>query len=199
MLKEIADYLNREIPGCQAEAFEAEVGTSYLKVSPEKILPVAQALKNDPYGFHVLEVISGVDYPEEIAVNYMLANFINKAELMVKVLVPKKGKDEEVEIDSVCSLWKAANFQERECYDMVGVRFRGHPDMRRILCPEDWEGFPLRKDYVVQKVYNGMEVNPAHKINSADHHFFKEMQQKYDAKSISFSWKEEGQEASGEA
>lgn len=94
-----------------------------------------------------------------------------------------------VKVESVCDVWKSADFQERETYDMLGVEFIGHPDMRRILCPEDWEGFPLRKDYVVQEVYQGMEVNPAHKINQGDFDFMAKA--KLDAqnpKLISGSW-----------
>lgn len=191
MLKEIADFLNQNVQGSNAVANAVEVGTGHVAVEATTILPVMEALYKEPFGMHVLQVISGVDFEDKIEVNYMLANYRNNSEVMIKVSVPKKGADQEVELDSVCSVWKAANFQERECFDMLGVRFNGHPDLRRILCPEDWTGFPLRKDYVVQEVYNGMEVNPAHKVNSGDHHFFKNAQEKYDAKSISFSWKGE--------
>jgi len=74
-------------------------------------------------------------------------------------------------VDSVVSVWPAANFQERECYDMFGVTFKNHPDHRRILCPDDWEGFPLRKDYNAPKYYNGMEVFPDSKMNLEDREF----------------------------
>jgi NADH-quinone oxidoreductase subunit C len=190
MLNEIAAFLNNEVPSANASAHEVEVGTGHVSVAPESIFPVCEKLKNsDQFEMNVLQVISGVDYTDRIEVNYMLASFTKNSEVMIKVALPKKGKDELVEIDSVVSLWSAANFQERETFDMLGVSFKGHPDLRRILCPEDWKGYPLRKDYVVEEVYNGMVVNPEHKTNSGDHFFFKEMQQKYDAKSISFSWK----------
>jgi NADH-quinone oxidoreductase subunit C len=74
-------------------------------------------------------------------------------------------------VDSIVKLFAAANFQEREVYDMFGIKFNNHPDMRRILCPDDWQGFPLRKDYVAQKTYNGMSVYPDGKMNMEDREF----------------------------
>ena len=71
----------------------------------------------------------------------------------------------------MCDVYSAANWQERECYDMLGVRFKNHPDHRRILCPDDWEGFPLRRDYEAAKSYRGMEIYPDDKMNFEDREF----------------------------
>ncbi len=200
MLKEIADFLNQKIPAAKAQAVEVEVGTGHVKIEASEWLSVAKLLKNtQPFDMNVLEVVSGVDFKDRIEVNYMLASFTQNTEAMIKISLPKTGALDLVEVDSVCALWKAANFQERECFDMLGVSFRGHPDLRRILCPEDWEGFPLRKDYQVQETYQGMTVNPIEKVNQRDHHFYKEIQAKYDVKQVSFSWKGDSEGGDDEA
>lgn len=195
MLKEIADYLNQNVEGCQAKAVdEVEVGDGHVWVKPEKIYEVCQALaEKEPFDFNVLQVISGVDFPEKekIEVNYMLASFTKNTEFILKTDVPRGDGGNLPKLRSVCDVWGSANFQERECYDMLGVEFEGHPDHRRILCPDDWEGHPLRKDYVVQEKYRDMVVNPPEKINNHDHHFYKELLTKYDQKSVSHSWKED--------
>ena len=88
--------------------------------------------------------------------------------LILKAALDREG---DLTVASVVSLWSSANFQERETYDMLGVTFDGHPDHRRILCPEDWEGFPLRKDYVPAETYKDMTINPVHKMNIGEREF----------------------------
>jgi len=193
MHNELVSYLNDKVSGCSATAHIAEVGDSSIFVSPESILNVCRELKNGTYNMNVLQVVTGTDYADRIEVTYVLASFIENTELLLKVKLPKANKDDVPSIDSVCELWKSANFLERETYDMVGVTFNNHPDHRRILCPEDWEGYPLRRDYEVQKTYQGMEVDPEHKINHADINFHKDLLEKaVDPKKVSFSWKTEG-------
>ena len=180
MHKEIADYLNSVVSGAEAKALEAEVGDSSVLVASEHILKVCQALKDsDEHQYNVLQTISGVDYPEGVGedktpvieVNYMIASFTKNTEIILKVRVPR-GDDENLpKVDSVCSVWKAADWQERECYDLVGVDFVNHPDHRRILNPYDWKGHPLRKDYKAQEVYQGMTVYPEDKQNIPEQDF----------------------------
>lgn len=192
MLNDIAVFLNGTVLGCEAVAHNPEVGDGHVAVKPSHLYECAKALKESPlYDMNVLQVVSGVDYEDRIEVNYMLASFTKNGEMILKVKLPKASSDAVPEVESLCSLWKSANFLERETYDMLGVNFLNHPDLRRILCPEDWEGFPLRKDYKVQKEWAGLEVNPAHKVNSADHTFYKEIIERMggDEKKVTYSWK----------
>ena len=117
-----------------------------LLVNPPAIYPVIEHLKNTGYRF--LASLHGIDYlPEEprLGVIYELLDMDRVDRLSVKVRVPI----EEPEVDSICDLHSGAEFQEREAYDMFGVIFRGHPDLRRILMPEDYEGFPQRRDFPI--------------------------------------------------
>jgi NADH-quinone oxidoreductase subunit C len=113
----------------------------------------------------------------------VLCNFESGDEMLLKTSLAK-GDDamSVIEIDSVCSVWDAADFQERECYDMMGISFKNHPDMRRILCPDDWEGFPLRKDYVAQEQWHGMTVYPEAKSNKVQREFSAKLKEEEKAK-----------------
>lgn len=191
MHSELSQLINSNVSGASATHEARECGDDVIFVSKDHILPVCQFLKTaQGYEFNVLQVITGADYEDRLEVSYILASFLNNLELILKVKLPKESKDAVPEIESVTSVWKAANFQERECYDMVGVRFLNHPDHRRLLCPDDWEGWPLRKDYEVAETYNGMEINPAHKINTADIYFGEKLKSSAeDPKKFSYSWK----------
>lgn len=174
MHNELATLINGAVSGanaCVINPPEDGAGDSSILVDASKIFEVCEFLKsNDQYPFPVLQVISGVDYTQYLEVCYILASFNlkNSYQVIIKTRVTDR---ENAQLQSVVPVWAAANFQERECYDMIGVSFKDHPDHRRILCPDDWEGFPLRKDYEVQKVYRGMEVNPEGKMNFEDREF----------------------------
>ncbi|MAE59330.1 MAG: hypothetical protein CME69_10635 [Halobacteriovorax sp.] len=191
MSNEIVDFLNKEVPTSNAKLLEVEAGDVPVVVEASSIKDVCFALRDSSdFKFEVLQVISGVDYEDRIEVNYMLASFTKNNEVIVKVNLPKENKDSIPEIESVCDVWKSANFLERETYDMNGVKFLNHPDFRRILCPDDWEGHPLRKDYVVQEKYLDMVVNPEHKINQGDFDFMTKAKLESDEpKKITGSWK----------
>jgi NADH-quinone oxidoreductase subunit C len=116
-------------------------------VSPDRLIEVMTALK--AAGFDYLADVAGIDYlnyPEatdRYGVVYALANTETAERVFVKVLV----NDPDPELPSVFSLWKGADWMEREVFDMFGVRFAGHPDLRRILMPPEFTSYPLRKDY----------------------------------------------------
>ncbi len=171
MLNKIVEDLNGTIAGCDAVVNEVEAGDPSISVKAEFIESVCKRLR-DHHAFHALQVISAVDYSDHFELVYVLGNFEQGDELLLKTAIERpEDKDAEVTIDSVTSVWDAANFQERECYDMMGIRFNNHPDMRRILCPDDWEGFPLRKDYVAAEQWHGMTIYPEAKSNKEDREF----------------------------
>lgn len=121
---------------------------------------MAEFLRNDPeLAFDWLACLSGVDYPEQkqLCAVYELRSTRHEHWFAVKVFV---DRDRPV-IPSVSDLWPAAEWHEREAYDLLGIRFEGHPDLRRILLPEDWEGHPLRKDYVYPQFYHGIPLEGA--------------------------------------
>ncbi len=119
-------------------------------VKREGILEVCEFLKGDPEcQFDFLTEVIGVHYPKReekpLEVVYHLYSTTKKHRVRLKVLL---AEDEEVE--SVFPVWRSATWYEREAYDMVGIRFANHPDLKRILLPDDWKGHPLRKDYPLQ-------------------------------------------------
>ena len=181
----------------------ATVGDSSITVEAGSIFEVCKALKNE--GYNVCQCITATDYPNRIELTYVLADFTKNLELLVKANLGRgDGTGNNIEtlpkINSVVSLWNGANFLERECYDMMGINFVGHPDLRRILTPDDWEGYPLRKDYVVQEKYLDMVVNPPEKINTADHMFGKNLKIEIgDPKKVSASWKSNDSDEAEEA
>jgi len=107
--------------------------------------------------FNYLACLSGMDYPEEEKLG-IVCNFECIGKYTHKIAVKVKCARDGGSIPSVSCVWHTANWHEREAYDMYGMVFEDHPDLRRILCPEDWTGFPLRKDYKVQETYHGIKV-----------------------------------------
>jgi len=173
MLNQIAILINKNIPGANAVAYvPADTKTDgNVTVEASHVYKVIELLRNNKeLPFNSLQVISGVDYLEYMEVCYMLAHFDveNPREFILKVKLTDRV---DPRLDSIVKIYAAANFLEREVYDMFGISFNNHPDHRRILCPDDWTGFPLRKDYVYPKNYNGMEVFPDGKMNFEDREY----------------------------
>lgn len=150
----IADRLSSLFPGSVRGIEKEHAGDPFLVMDPARLVEVCMHLRDDQeMRFEWLMCLSGVDYPPEtIAVVYHIHSQTHGQKLVLKVLLARS----EPRVPSVESVWKMANFHERECYDMFGVDFEGHPDLRRILLPEDWEGHPLRKDYVYPESYRGV-------------------------------------------
>ncbi len=129
------------------------LGIEMLKVDRENLIPFANALYDD--GFNYLQCQGGYDAGpgEELVSMYHLLKVSDDAdrpeELRVKVFLPR----EDPRLASVYWIWKTADWQERETYDMYGIVYEGHPNLKRLLMPEDWVGWPLRKDYISPDFY----------------------------------------------
>ena len=122
-------------------------GELALDIAPEKIVAVCRRLK-DAMQFVRLSAVTAIDrYPAEP--RFEVVYLLHSLERNQRVRLRCRLSGGAPEIDSVCAVWPSANWCEREVFDLFGVRFREHPDLRRILMPEDWEGHPLRKDYPV--------------------------------------------------
>ena len=136
---------------------------AHAVINPAKLIDIAKYI-HDVMGFAILNNISGVDYLEmdakklakagfepHLEVVYHLSSFREPGwRLTLKVILPRWKNNEPgqlPEVPSISHIWRTADWHEREVYDLVGVRFTGHPDLRRILMNDDWEGHPLRKDY----------------------------------------------------
>jgi NADH/F420H2 dehydrogenase subunit C len=120
--------------------------TLSFKAPSASLLKIMTALKNDPrLQFDMLNFHTALDWPTEnrIEALYMLVSSSFNFEVQISVSVERENPV----LDSVCRIWPIAEWQEREVYDMFGVTYQGHPDLRRIFLDDDWQGFPLRKDY----------------------------------------------------
>lgn len=132
-------------------------------VDKEKLVDICLFLRDhEEYYFDFLSNITAVDYyPENrFAVVYNLASLPYQTQLTIRVELPMENreKDNLPELPSVSSVWRTANWHEREAFDLMGIFFTGHPDLRRILLPDDWQGFPLRKDYEDPESYHGISI-----------------------------------------
>lgn len=162
--EEIADIL-RATFGEAIASVEMASGHPSVTVVAERWHEVAVFLRDDRrFRLNMLRCVSGVDWPDDgnIDVVYDLISMQPPAEpgeywfgdnaIAIRVRVPRDGGH----VRSVADVWPAADWHEREVFDLFGVTFDEHPDHRRILCPDDWEGYPLRKDYVFPKEYQGI-------------------------------------------
>ena len=128
-------------------------GERVVLIPADKNVSILSYLKLDPeLYFDSLMSLAGADSGRELWVVYPLHSLKHYHRLLVKAVLPRVNP----EIDSVCGLWKMADFFEREAYDLYGIHFRGHPDLRRIMNPQDWEGWPGRKDYEYPMEYQGI-------------------------------------------
>jgi NADH-quinone oxidoreductase subunit C len=122
-------------------------GVPVLMVPPKQLTALCRLLREDgDYAFDLLKNLTAVDYPDHLTVVYHLYSIEKRHKVALKVEIGRENPS----LDTVTGVWAAADWQEREVFDLFGIRFNGHPDLRRIMLPQDWAGHPLRKDYVHQ-------------------------------------------------
>ncbi len=167
-LERLKQRFPNRITGANLEAIDP-----WIEVSTEGLLDLCRYLRDEPdLRFDMLNCITVVDYFEpdpkkaakvtwkpHLELVYHLWSVPHRVSLVLKVILPRWKSDtagELPEVPTVSGIWSTADWHERETYDLSGVRFLGHPNLRRILCPEDWVGHPLRKDYEMPLEYHGI-------------------------------------------
>ena len=127
----------------------------FMVVDPGAIVEIGRFMHDEPeLGFDCLSNESGVDYKDRIEVVYHLFSYRLRHGAVLKVKLPRENPS----VKTLEEIWRSANWMEREIFDLLGVNFDGHSDMRRLLMPEDWEGYPLRKDFVEPLEYHGIST-----------------------------------------
>jgi NADH-quinone oxidoreductase subunit C len=169
---QIIARLEQQFPG-KIKDKKLDAIDPFVVIDPGDLLAVCRFLRDDPQlKFEMLNNVSGVDYLEpdpkkapkagfepHLEVVYHFSSLTFKHRFTLKLLLPRWKDDKPGELPeapSVVSLWKGADWHEREVYDLCGVWFTGHPDLKRILLSEDWVGHPLRKDYEFPLEYHGI-------------------------------------------
>ncbi len=156
MPEEIYDALHERFGDCVLSCNAKAVEPSIV-VEASAVHEVGEYLRHDPdLLFDSLMCLSGVDYgPDKtLGVVYNLHSTTLRHKITLKIETPRQDGM----VPTVCDIWRTAEWHEREAYDLFGMRFTHHPDHRRILLPDDWEGYPLLKDYQVQEFYRGVKV-----------------------------------------
>ena len=135
-----------------------------LIINPNLIEDVCLTLRDHPKTwFDFLSSLSGIDYGVEqkkFGVVYHLSSIIKNHQIVLKVMLENDRDENNLPVfKSVSAVWKAAEWHEREAFDLLGIYFDNHPDLRRILLPDDWEGYPLRKDYKTAERYHQIKID----------------------------------------
>src|SRR5579862_4086929 len=144
--------LLKERFGAEISEFSTYLGQSFLVAKPDAVIPILETLKLE-LDFDYLVDLTAVDYPkraERFDVIYILYSFARNERIRVKIMIKEGDRPA-----TAVTVHLAANWLEREVFDMFGIEFEGHPDMRRILLPEEWQGYPLRKDYSILRQDDG--------------------------------------------
>jgi len=156
LTKDIYQKLKLEFDESIIQYNDQQPVDSFILVSTDKLFDICHTLRDDEeFLFDYLMSLSGMDLEENVGVVYHLYSMKLKHKLVLKVTAPKTDP----KVPSVEMIWRTADWHEREAYDLMGVQFEGHHNLIRILCPYDWEGHPLRKDYVTPETYHNMKIS----------------------------------------
>jgi len=139
------DFVQHLLKAIDGSSFQWRHGYAEVKVPRERLLDAARALKAD--GFDYLSFISEVDWTDRLELVYHLFCYDYRAQPLGAILRCELPRDGMPAVASLTPVWPGAEFMEREAFEMMGIRFLGHPDLRRILLPDDFVGFPMRRDY----------------------------------------------------
>lgn len=148
-MSEYRTLIDAACPGAVVDEWEGPGDERTIEIGADRIVEVCRFLKGEPASFRLLSDLTCADFPEgdgrgnRFRLAYQLFSLESGERLRLRVWADAGAP----EVDSVTGVWRTADWHEREVWDMFGVRFRGHPDLSRILMPFDWEGHPLRRDY----------------------------------------------------
>lgn len=154
-LKQTIDQLTEKFTDSIIEVYQSS-GDTFVRIEADSILEISQFLKNE-LGYIYLSDLFGTDRytsEERFEVIYNLISFKEGIRLFVKI----RCEEENPEVSSVTKIWPSASWHEREVYDMFGIRFKGHPDFRRIFLPEDFQYYPLRKEFPLLGIPGSIEL-----------------------------------------
>ncbi|WP_234991194.1 NADH-quinone oxidoreductase subunit C [Sphingobacterium psychroaquaticum] len=162
MMDKVIELITAHVGDAAIVAVERNGLQPAIQVSPFFLRSIAKLLRDsEGFYFDFLANISAVDhYPENrFSVVYHITSIPYQTQLVLKVDVEnERTMDKLPEVPSVSKVWRTADWHEREAFDLMGVFFTDHPDLRRILLPDDWVGFPLRKDYQDPETYHGISI-----------------------------------------
>lgn len=151
--EEIHSSLKARFGDTVADWHAVEHGDPFIQIVPAVVRDVFLFLRDDrDLQFDYLRLITSVDRGDLLSSMYHLYSYVHFHAVTLRVDVARANP----RVPTVAEIWPAAEWHEREAYDMMGIEYEGHPNLRRILLPDDWEGFPLRKDYVAPKHYHGL-------------------------------------------
>jgi NADH-quinone oxidoreductase subunit C len=139
--EEIKEFISRVEPNA---TFDESGEWLNILLAPTFLKNMATQLRNAPFNFDYLFCLTCIDWKTDLTMVYHLSSTEHRHTIVLKAKTERTNP----EIDTVSDIWKGADFFEREVYDLFGVKFINHPDLRRLIMPDDWEGWPLRKDYV---------------------------------------------------